>query len=392
MLISEYDNYGITMNLNITKSNLQKALSAVSKAVSTKPTLEILKNISLNASKGILRVSATNLELSISTYVGVDIVEEGSTTVSAKTFSEFISLLPEGNLILRLENNELKVESEKTKSKFATIPFDEFPTLPTVNNDATLLFKIPRDIFKQALYKTTFVADRGLRQPVFSGVLFENDGKKIHMVATDSFRLSKYTIEFEEDIKQSINPIVPYISLDQILRLCDESEDDFVEAYIVSKNNQILFKTGRIEVSTSLLDGDYPNYQAIMPQKNLCTYKIKLSELVESVKLSNVFVRQEDASRIRFIKAKDASELTLYSKVSEIGEYESHVSTEIELEEDSIEIDFNPKKVLDILSRISTEYVYLDIVLHPRLENRMLIVREQENTNFLHLLTPLAGV
>ncbi len=379
------------MNLNITKSNLQKTLSAVGKAVSTKPTLEILRNIGLSASKGVLRISATDLELSISTYVGVDILEEGSTTVSAKTFSEFVSLLPEGNLMLKLENNELKVEAEKVKSKFSTIPYEEFPTLPTVNDDASLLFKVNKETFKYALNKTTFVADRGLRQPVFSGVLFENSGKRLNMIATDGFRLSKYSMDLAEEISQKITPIVPYVSLDHVMRLCEDSEDDFIEAYMVSKNNQILFKTGRIELSTSLLDGDYPNYQAILPQKTLCSYKVNLQELIDGVKLSNVFARQEDASRIKFVKTMNSGHLTLASRVSEVGEYESQVTTEIIFEEDSIEIDFSPRKVLDILSRIVTEYVILDIVVHPRTDHRMLIVKEENNENFVHLLTPLVG-
>lgn len=379
------------MNLNITKSNLQKTLSAVSKAVSTKPTLEILKNIALNASKGVLRISATDLELSISTYVGVDIIEEGSATVSAKTFSEFISLLPEGNLVLQLDNNELKVIAEKVKSKFSTIPYEEFPTLPTVNDDASLLFRVDKETFKAAINKTTFAADRGLRQPVFSGVLFENNKNRLNMITTDGFRLSKYSIELTDEITQSITPIVPYSALDQVMRLCEESEDDYVEAYMVSKNNQILFKTGRVELSTSLLDGDFPNYQAILPERTLCSYKANLAELVDAVKLSNVFARQEDASRIKFMKTMAADHMILGSRASEVGEYENQVSAETLTEEDSIDIDFNPRKVLDILSRIITENVILEIVVKPRTEHRMLIVKEEGNEDFIHLLTPLVG-
>jgi DNA polymerase III subunit beta len=379
------------MKLNITKGNLQKALNAVGKAVSTKPTLEILKNISLNASKGVLRLSATDLELSISTYVGVDIIEEGATTVSAKTFSEFISLLPEGNITLYLDNNELKVEAEKVKSKFSTIPFEEFPTLPTVNDDATLLFRISRQGFKSAIEKTTFAADRGIRQPVFSGVLFEAESNRMNMVATDGFRLSKYSIEVDEDQPKEIKPVVPYISLDNLSRLSDDSEDEAVEAYMVSKNNQMLFKTGRTEVSTSLLDGDFPNYTAILPEKTVCTYKVNLHELIERVKLSNVFARQEDALRIWLKKNLSSDHLILYSRVPEVGEYESQVPSDIIFEEENLEISFNTRKLLDILSRVSTENVILDIVIKPRTEHRMLILKEEGNDDFIHLLTPLVG-
>lgn len=382
----------IFMKLNVTKSNLQKALSAVSKAVSTKPTLEILKNIALNAEKGVLWISATDLELSIGTYIGVDIMEEGSTTVLAKTFIEFVSLLPEGNVSLVLDNNELKVETEKVKSKFSTIPFEEFPTLPKVDDESLLLFKIPKEIFIKSVEKTTFAVDRsGISQPIFTGVLFENNSSKLNIVATDRFRLSKYAVELTEDTKEKISPVIPYNALENVMRLCAESEDDFVEGYLVSKNNQVLFKSGRVEISSSLLDGEFPNYQAFMPQSNLCTFKINVQQFIDAVKLSNVFAKQEDSLKILFQKTMGSDHLILSSRVSEVGEYETELSVEVVSEEDSIEINFSPKKVTDILSRILTESVYLDVVVHPRTEHRMLIFREEENDAFMHLLTPLVG-
>ncbi|MFQ3676213.1 MAG: DNA polymerase III subunit beta [Endomicrobiia bacterium] len=380
------------MKLNVTKSNLQRALAAVSKAVSTKPTIEILKNIDLNANKGVLRVAATDLELSISTYIGVDMIEEGATTVLAKTFIEFVSLLPDGNISLILENNELKVETEKIKSKFSTIPHDEFPELPQVDDSCQLIFKIEKGKFIQSVEKTTFAADRsGISQPVFTGVLFEQTPGKLNIVSTDRFRLSKYSIEVDNDSKIENAPIIPYNALENISRLCQESEDDFVEGFLVNKNNQVLFKSGRIEVSSSLIDGEFPNYQAFMPQKTLCTYKVNVQAFIDAVKLSNVFAKTEDSLKIVFQKTLDSDHLLLSSRVSEVGEYETELDVEVIFEEEGIDINFSPKKVLDILSRITTENVYLDIVVHPRTEHRMLIFREENNDNFIHLLTPLVG-
>lgn len=380
------------MKFIVTKSNLVKALSAVSKAVSTKPTLEILKNIALNAEKGVLNVSATDLELSISTYVGVDIIEEGSITVLARTFIEFISLLPDGLVSLELENNELKVETEKVKSKFATIPYEEFPALPKADEDSVLLFKIPKEIFIKAIDKTTFAVDRsGISQPVFSGVLFENTEARLNLVATDRFRLSKYLINLNDEVKNKITSVVPYGALENISRLCIESEDEFVEGYSIPKNNQILFKSGRVEVASSLLDGEFPNYQAFMPQKTLCTYKIDVKKMVESVKLSNVFAKSEDALRITIRKSMGSDHLLLSSRVSEVGEYETELTVDVILEEESLEINFSPKKILDILAKIQTENVYIDVVVHPRTEHRMFIFREENNDSFIHLLTPLVG-
>jgi DNA polymerase-3 subunit beta len=380
------------MKLNVTKSNLQKALNAVSKAVSNKPTLDVLRNIALKADKGVLQVFATDLELSISTYIGVDISEEGGTTVLAKTFIEFISLLPEGNISLILENNELKIETEKVKSKFSTIPFEEFPELPKVGDDTSLLFKIKKEDFIKAVDKTAFSADRsGISQPVFTGVLFEKNDTKLNLVSTDRFRLSKYVIELDESSKDKMNSVIPYAALENVAKLCAESEDDFVEGYVIAKNNQVLFKSGRVEVASSVLDGEFPNYQAFMPQKTVNVYKVNVQSFIDSVKLSNVFAKTEDALRITFSKNLTTDHFLLNSRVSEVGEYENELNVEILSEEDTIEVNFSPRKVLDILAKILTESVYIDVVVHPRTESKMFIFREENNDNFIHLLMPLAG-
>jgi DNA polymerase-3 subunit beta len=380
------------MQLNVTKTNLQKTLSAVSRAVSSKPTIDVLRNIALEAKKGSLRVTATDLELSISTYVGVDLIVPGATTVLAKTFIEFVSLLPEGNISLTLENNELKVETDKIKSKFATIPYEEFPELPQVNETCELIFKVEKNVFIQAIDKTTFAADRsGISQPVFSGILFEKSHGNINLVSTDRYRLSRYSLHLDQPSKFETLPVIPYIALEHVARLCADSEDDYVEAFLINKNNQVLFKSGRIEITTSLIDGEFPNYQAFMPQNTVCTYKILVRDFVDAVKLSNVFAKTEDSIKVVIKKILSTDHILLSSKVSEVGEYQSELKVEIIKEEENIEVNFSPKKILDVLARVSTEYVYLDIVVHPRTEHRMAIFREEGNDNFLHLLTPLVG-
>lgn len=377
------------MELIVTRSNLLRALNTVNKAVSSKPTLDVLKNISLKAEGNTLKFASTNLEISITTFIGVDIVKEGETTVNSKTFTEFVNFLPEGNINIKLENSELIVETEKTKSKFTTIPYEEFPTLPTSGSESILLYKLDKLALKDVLNKTTFVADRGIRQPVFSGVLFEREGENLVLVATDSYRLSKTNLNIIAEVEKDFNPVVPYSSLDQLLRVADEEDEDYVEVFMVSKNNQVLFKVGRIEITTSLLDGEYPNYRAIMPERTVCTYELNLDELINAIKLSNVFARQEEASRITFTKKVDEGEMLFSSRMSEVGEYESSVAVVILQEEEEVQIDFNPKKLLEILGRINTEEVILELVVKPRSEFRMVIVKEKGNDKFLHLISPL---
>lgn len=381
------------MKINVVKSNLNKALNAVSKAVSTKPTIEILKNIALEAKNGFLKLSATDLELSITTFVGADVIEEGATTVLAKSFIDFISLLPEGNISLSLENNELRVKTDKVDSKFSTIPYDEFPNLAEVDSNSVLLFKVEKNLFIQAMNKVLFAIDRsGAAQPVFGGALFEEDNDFINIVGTDRFRLSKFSINISEKAKLDKAPVIPYFVLDNIAKLSLDTDSEFIEVFLSYKNNQIIFKNGRLDLVSSLIDGEFPNYKDFLPQKKVLVCKADTASFIESVRLSSVFGKNDDATKVLFKKDLEEKVLSVSTKVNEVGEYETIVDIDVIEESDRIFAYFSPKKVLDILTRIDSKFVILEFVSHPRTDHTMLIFKEEDNGNFFHLLTPLVGV
>lgn len=381
------------MKINVVKSNLNKALNAVSKAVSTKPTIEILKNIALEAKNGFLKLSATDLELSITTFIGADVIEEGATTVLAKSFIDFISLLPESNISLSLENNELRVKTDKVDSKFSTIPYDEFPNLAEVDSNSVLLFKVEKNLFIQAINKVLFAIDRsGAAQPVFSGALFEEDDDFVNIVGTDRFRLSKFSINISEKAKLDKAPVIPYFVLDNIAKLSMDTDSEYIEVFLSYKNNQVIFKNGRLELVSSLIDGEFPNYKDFLPQKKVLVCKIDTASFIESVKLSSVFGKNDDATKVLFKKDLEEKVLSVSTKVNEVGEYETFVDVDVIEETDKIFAYFSPKKVLDILTRIDSKFVILEFVSHPRTDHTMLIFKEEDNDNFFHLLTPLVGV
>lgn len=386
------------MKINITKNALQKALSAVSKAVSTKPTIEVVKNIAIEAKEGTVRFTSTDLEIAISTEAGADVQELGATTVSAKSFIEFISLVKEDEIHLELEDNQLKVKTVKTKSKFPTIPYEEFPQIQKISTKNKVWAKIPSELLVNILDKTTFSADRGSRQPVFSGVLLHQDNPDvdsdmIHVVATDGLRLSKFSLDPEEKIEKDDSKfIVPYTYMDILAKLVYDTDEEFVEVYLISNENQVLFKAGRIEMSSNLLDDAYPDYKGIIPDSIISTYNINVSELIDAVKLSNVFFNKLEGSRIRFEKEQNTTTMLLKTSSADFGEYETSLNVNVMVENEDLNTDFAPKHLLDILSRIKTENVIVNIVNHPRNEHKLMILNEEDNPNFMHLLTSLSSV
>jgi DNA polymerase III sliding clamp (beta) subunit (PCNA family) len=128
-----------------------------------------------------------------------------------------------------------------------------------------------------------------------------------------------------------------------------------------------------------------------MPQRMVCTYHVNVSQFIDSVKLSSVFGKQEESLKVLITKNMGSDIMRLSSKVSEVGEYETELAVEVISEEENIEINFSPRKIIDVLGKIYTENVIVEVVIHPRTEHKMLIFKEESNDRFMHLLTPMIG-
>lgn len=390
------------MDINVARTVLQGGLQAVSKAVSTKPTIEAIKNVAIEAKNNVIKLSATDLEISISTVIGAEVVKPGSLTVSAKTLIDFINLIQEDNVHIYLDGNELKVETDSTKSKFPIIPIEEFPVLPDISKNAKLWTKIDRNEFINVIDKVTFSAEQNGKQPIFSGVYMHMIGSKLAFIATDSFRLSKYELTPREIKNNEFKAVVPHMSMDILAKLVSEAVDaedaedadvnEEIEVYLVSKDNQILFNLGRTELVSNLLDDSYPDYKAIIPDSYINIYEVDRNQLIDAVKLSLIFYAKQEGSRIHLEKSLEDEKLILKSSSADYGQYEKKLAMKIDLENVALEADFSPRHFLEILSKIKSESVILNVVEHVRNNKQILILNEKDNEDFLHLLTSLTGV
>lgn len=386
------------MKVNVAKTNLQRALNAVNKAVSSKPTIEVLANIALEARDGTLKLAATDLETSITILIGAEVLEEGATTVSAKTFVSFVSLLPDTNVLLTLQDNELKVNANKINSKFSTIPYDEFPAITQVDDSCVLILEIDKQTFAQAVDKVIFSVDKvGTAQPVFSGVLLEYDEGNINFVATDRTRLSRYTLTVDK-IKTSLNSsrfiLIPYYALENAARLSTDNNDEIIEVHLTPKNSQIIFRNGQLEIVSSLIEGEFPNYKAFIPKEKVAAYRLKTKELQEVVRLANVFgnVKTESSLGIAFKKERGSKELSVSASIAEVGGYDTAIEVETIVDNEDIDSYFNHKNILEAINHINTEYLILEYAIHPPTQYRVLMIKEDNNDNYFHLLTPLVRV
>jgi DNA polymerase-3 subunit beta len=255
------------MKISVLQENLNTALNNVSRFISNKNQLPILNNLLLSTDNGRLKLSATNLELSINYWIGAKIDQEGSITLPPKEITEFISYLSSGKIDLSLEgDNLLSISSSKINSTFTTIPALDYPEFSKI--DSKTSFDLDLNNFLNSISQIIFSAATDDMRPVLTAVLCQFTKQNLTLVATDGFRLSIKEIKFSQPLDftddQQITFLIPAKSLLEIVKLAKNNQK--IKLGLSTDEHQIIFVLDDIEIISRLVDGDYPDYQKIVPQ------------------------------------------------------------------------------------------------------------------------------
>src|SRR3989344_552677 len=366
------------MKFTCLQENLSKGLSIVTKAVPTKSTFPILSNVLIAAEDGQIKLASTNLETTIITYVGASVDEEGSTTVPAKLIREFISNLSPSTIRAELKDEILHLSSEKTKSKLnGTSPVD-YPNLPTFSKDLKYMELDPKT-FGAAVANVAFAAATDQARPVFTGVFLNFEKGVLTVASSDGFRLSEKVLRMDSDLPD-FSTIIPAKTLMEIARIFLTS-DEPVKFAMNPNDNLALFEAGDTLVASQVLSGEYPNYKRIIPEDNIITAEFTSQELMEAVKLTNVFSKELNSA----VKVKFNPEgfIHVVSLAQETGEHESTMAADIE--GDELEIAFNSKYLLDLLSNVKSE----KIIFKAKGATAPCLFQPMEHEDFLHVIAPM---
>ncbi len=363
------------MQFSCEKSDLQKALSVVQKAINSHNTLQILGNICITAKENIVEFTATNLEIAISTSIEANIIKEGKTTVPSRLFVNYVSLLKNGEIDINVQSGDtLEITSRDSQTKIKGISAEEFPDIPTFTPDFT--FYLSGEVLKKAIERVAFACSASSARPVLSGVLFWINNNELRMVGTDSYRLSEQTIALSEQFPES-KCIVPARTLQELSRIIEAKDDIKIN---VSKN-QILFSTNTTEISSRLIEGNFPDYKRIIPVDKKGTFTVSRSDITLAVKRAGIFAKEMDNNIIKVELSNEGLKIT--TDETEIGSGNTLVDGEIEGEGEIVAL--NSVYFLDILQ-----------VLHS--ENVRIVVKEQlspvkilsaEDDGFTYILMPL---
>jgi DNA polymerase-3 subunit beta len=345
------------MKISVLQENLVLGLLRVSHCVSTKPQLPILGNVLLKTEKGRLRLSATNLEIGINTWVGVRIEKEGAITVPARVLTDFVSSLSAGKMGIETEGAVLKISSASFEARFNGTGVEEFPSLTIEGVER--IKGLSEEAFLKIVDRVCFAAAIDEGRPVLTGVLLTQEGEKISAVATDGYRLSLVTLkgggEKEGARRELVVPARTLFEVSRIIRGEEGEERGEIGMFLAEKNNQLVFRKGDVEVVSRLIEGRFPEFEKIIPREGETKVVWDKEELSRAIKTASIFAR--DSANIVRIKI-GKKECVISANAEQVGENTSRVSGKVEGKE--VEAAFNYKYLLDFMNSFEGEEVFFE--------------------------------
>lgn len=370
------------MQATLLQENLNSALSVVSRFVANRAQLPVLSNILITTDSGRLRLSATNLELGINYWLGGKIDTEGSFTVPAKEITEFVSYLTPGNISLSLNDQSLlELSSLKARSTFTTTPSADFPEIPHLN-PATAFELDTKTLFSSVL-EVSPSSSLDDSRPVLTAILCQFTSTSCKLVATDGFRLSVKEISLPQSVTlppdtDSLTYLIPSKSFTEITKLFKSVSS--VKFGFSQDSHQLVFASPDLEVSTRIIEGEFPDYHRIIPQSFATTANVSRSDLLQAVKIASVFAK-ESANVVK-LSLKN-NHIDVSANAVQVGQNKAEVDAAVTGE--SLDVAFNYKFLTDFLSVCQGDSITISLnePLTPGL------FQDSSNTSLTHIIMPV---
>lgn len=368
------------MKFTCIKENLIKGLNIVAKISGKNISLPILNNILITAENDGINFSATNLEIGIKAKIRGKIEEAGKITVPAKTLASFVNYLPEEKVDFEFlkNSNEIKIISGRWETKIKTQPAEEYPLIPDVAKENVL--KLKTNQLKEILTTTIFAAVTNESRPELSGAYFNLSDQQLIMVATDSYRLAEKKFALPEENKNKTHFIVPIKTLQELERVLTESEEN-EEIKIYWEENQILFLMSQVELNSRLINGEYPDYTQIIPNKHTTCILFDKNTAINAIKAASLFVKT-GIYDVMF-EFKKPNKMVIKAANSQLGENQAIIDCEITGEENNIV--FNYHYILDGLLNLANEKAVLEMS-NP---NSPAVLKSDKKDDYLYLMMPI---
>ncbi len=373
------------MRVSVLQENLAHGLSIVSRAVSPRSTLPVLANILVATDEGRLRLSATNLELGITCWIGAKIEEDGSTTVPARTFTDLVSTLPTDrvDMSLNVRTQTLNVRSSSSNTDIKCIDAQEFPPMPVPDLSEAILINVSD--LKEMIQQVVFAASSDEARPVLTGVFLSAQDNRITMQAADGFRLSVRHAELTSPVARPIKAIIPARALSELARVASDG-NQMVNMVLMPSRGQVIFHMKDVELASQLIDGTYPDLEQVIPRSSQTRSVLSSTQFLKACKQAEIFARE--GSHIARIHITPGSSLQpgtveISGQSEETGSNQTVLDATIEGNE--LTIAFNVRFLREILDVIHTP----NVVLETNVDTTPGVLRPAGEDDFLHVIMPM---
>ena len=372
------------MKVTVTQQQLAHGLSLVSKAIAPRSTLPVLANVLLATDEGRLRLSATNLEMGITCWIGAKIEEDGAITVPSRTFVDLVSALPAEELTIDVEENTqtLNVHCGKNNTDIKGIDAQEFPPIPVPDMEDGIALNVAD--FKEMIQQVAFAASTDEARPALQGALFEVNNGVMSMAATDGFRISVRKSNISSDTQQSHKLIIPARALTEVARIAGSSENTMM-MIVPPGRGQVIFHTDEAELVSQLIDGNYPDYRAIMPTSYKTMITFSTAGLLKACRQAEIIAREGSNVVVLNVKQEDGgpARVELSAVTEETGQ--SEIVVDASLTGPEMQIAFNVKYLREVLDVIKTP----NVVLEANAKNTPAMICQAGDSSFQHIIMPM---
>jgi DNA polymerase-3 subunit beta len=371
-----------SMNISVMQENLARGLGVVSRAVSSRATLPVLANVLLKTEDGGLKLTATNLEIGINCWVPGKVEGEGDITVPAKLLTDLVMSLPNQRIDLQLsaKDRTLKVSSGGSRSSIKGIDADEFPVVAAIG-DSPATSVAAREL-RDALGEVVFAAASDESRPILTGVLTKLSGETMTLAAADNYRIAVRTLPTSKSVAPELSIVVPARSYAELMRILPDS-DDPIDITVTPNKSQVLFHVEGIDLVSRLIEGQFPNYEPVIPTAHTSRAVIDREAFLAGARRASIFAR-DSANIVKVELAGDGEAgMSITAHAADVGENAD--TLEAAIEGQGTTIAFNARYLIDVLANLRADEAALELSgpLAPG------VIRGVGKEDYVHVIMPV---
>ena len=373
------------MEFSCLQDNLSRGLANVSRAVAQRAPLPVTQNVLIETEDSKVKITATNLEIAISTWISAEIKEAGSLTIPARMLTDFINSLPSGEQVevkLIKDKAGIEIKCKTYNGRISGTDAGEFPPIPESSDSPTI--SVPSAALKRSLGRVAIVSATDDSRPVLMGVKVEIDKSGITLAAADGFRLAVDRVEISSTEDLDSAAIVPGKTMLELERLIDDSNQSTIQISISEASNQILFNLENIQVVSQLIQGQFPDYEKLIPNSSSTQSLVDRKAFMESIKAASIFAR-DGSGIIKLIMDKSSKKISILSNAEEIGDLENDIDADINGDESKVA--FNSRFLQDVVGVLGSDVIKIDSSSPS--SPGVFTEKSDGNSNYRHVIMPM---